>query len=97
MLSLPFAARRMFDEKGCEHSTLTNLSRDELVYISCGEAWTDPTMTKAEQQRRYLLNNLAADVKQIYQYVALRDPQSKNILIVYFDVFLPHQEINALT
>ena len=45
--------------------------------MSCGEPWTDPTLSKAEQQRRYLLANLAADVAQIRQYVALRNPKGK--------------------
>ncbi len=76
MLDLPFAARRLFDENGKEHFSLRNLKRDELVYVSCGEPWTDPTLSKAEQQRRYLLANLASDVAQIRQFVALRNPKS---------------------
>ncbi|XP_074660217.1 doublecortin domain-containing protein 1-like isoform X2 [Tubulanus polymorphus] len=75
MVGLPFAARRLFDEDGREHFTLQELKRDQLVYVSCGEAWTDPKLTKAEQQRRFLLSNLAADVAQIRQYVALRNPE----------------------
>ena len=77
MLDLPFAARRLFDETGKEHFTLRGLKRDQLVYVSCGEPWTDPSLTKAEQQRRYLLSNLAADVGQIRQYMALKNPESK--------------------
>ena len=49
-----------------------NVSRDQLVYVSCGETWSDPTLSKAEQQRRFLLNNLASDVSQIRHYVSLR-------------------------
>ena len=73
-LSLPFAARRLFDENGREHFILRDLERDALVYVSCGEPWSDPQLTKAEQQRRFLLANLAADISQIRQFVALRDP-----------------------
>ena len=71
-LDLPFAARRLFDETGKEHFSLVNVSRDQLVYVSCGETWSDPTLSKAEQQRRFLLNNLASDVSQIRHYVSLR-------------------------
>jgi hypothetical protein len=71
---LPFAARRLFDENGEEHFTLKALNRDQLVYVTCGEAWSDPKMNKAEQQRHYLLANLSSDVAQIRQFVALRDP-----------------------
>ena len=77
MLDLPFAARRLFDQSGREYFSLRGLSRDQLVYVSCGEAWSDPNLSKAEQQRRYLLANLASDVEQIRQFVALRKPQSK--------------------
>ena len=77
LLDLPFAARRIFDQNGKEHFSLSSLRRDELIYVSCGEPWTDPTLSKAEQQRRYLLANLAADVAQIKQYVALRNPKGK--------------------
>ena len=77
MLNLPFAARRLYDQTGQEHFNLVALRRDQLVYVSCGDAWNDPTLSKSEQQRRYLLNNLACDVKQIQQFVFLRDPQSK--------------------
>ena len=78
-MDLPFAARRIFDQNGKEHFSLRSLRRDELIYVSCGEPWTDPTLSKAEQQRRYLLANLAADVSQIRQYVALRNPKGKII------------------
>ena len=77
MLDLPFAARRLFDETGREYYSLRGLSRDQLMYVSCGEPWSDPTLSKAEQQRRYLLANLASDVEQIRQFVALRNPQSE--------------------
>ena len=77
MLDLPFAARRLFDETGQEHFSLRNLKRDQLVYVSCGEAWAEPKLSKGEQQRRYLLNNLASDVKQMQQFIALRKAQSE--------------------
>ena len=77
LLDLPFAARRLFDEMGREHFSLATLHRDQLVYVSCGEPWSDPNLSKAEQQRRYLLANLASDVAKIQQFIALRDPQGK--------------------
>lgn len=77
MLDLPFAARRMFDEKGNEHFDLQNFKRDQLVFISCGEPWLDPRLTRAEQQRRTLLSQLSSDVGKIKQFCALRNPESK--------------------
>jgi len=76
-LDLPFAARRLFDSKGNEHFSLSQLKRDEIVYVSCGETWTDPKLTRAEQQRRFLLSQLSQDVSKIRQYCALRNPESK--------------------
>ncbi|KAL5007685.1 hypothetical protein ScPMuIL_016491 [Solemya velum] len=75
MLDMPFAARRMFDEKGNEHFDLQNLKRDQLVFISCGEPWMDPRLTRAEQQRRTLLSQLSSDVGKIRQFCALRNPE----------------------
>lgn len=74
---MPFAARRLFDQHGNEHFSLTRLKRDDYVYVSCGEAWSDPKLTKAEQQRRFLLSQLSQDVAKIRQYCALRNPESK--------------------
>lgn len=79
LLDLPFPARRLFDEDGHEHFNLRSLRRDQLVTVTCGEPWCDPKLSKAEQQRRYLLSNLAADVTQIQEYVSLRNPESKLI------------------
>lgn len=77
MINLPFAARRLFDEEGREHHTLKDLSRDQLVYATCGEAWIDPRISKAESQRRFLLTNLSSDIAQIRQFCALRDTEGK--------------------
>ena len=71
---LPFAARKLFTKDGKELNHLSDLQRDELVYVSCGEPWSDPQMSHSEQQRRTVLANLAADVSHIRQYCALRDP-----------------------
>lgn len=81
MLSLPFAARRLFDNKGNEHFSLVNLKRDDLVYISCGETWIDPKLSKEEQQKRFLLSQLSQDVAKIRQYCALRNPESRSQVI----------------
>ena len=77
-LSLPFAARRMFNEDGKELSTLSGLGRDQLVYVSCGDAWNDPKLSYSEQQRRAILTNLASDIAHIRHFCALRDPQGDN-------------------
>ncbi|XP_048584983.1 doublecortin domain-containing protein 1 [Nematostella vectensis] len=73
-LSLPFAARRLFDEEGRDVMCISDLSRDQLVFASCGESWTDPKLSYSDQQRRALLTNLASDIARIRQYIALRDP-----------------------
>lgn len=83
MLDLPFAARRLFDSEGKEHFTLHALKRDDLVYVSCGEPWSNPNLSKAEQQRRHLLANLASDVTQMRQFMALRNPKGKSFTITY--------------
>ncbi|ESO97509.1 hypothetical protein LOTGIDRAFT_152600 [Lottia gigantea] len=75
ILNLPFAGRRMFDEHGEEHFSLRTIERDQLVYISCGENWTDPKLTKEEQQKRSVLSQLTHDVAKIERFCALRNPE----------------------
>ncbi|KAL8603779.1 hypothetical protein ACOMHN_058514 [Nucella lapillus] len=48
---------------------------DQLVQVSCGEGWSDPKLTREEQQRRVLLSQLASDVGKIRRYCSQRDPQ----------------------
>ncbi|XP_013404290.1 uncharacterized protein LOC106169385 isoform X2 [Lingula anatina] len=95
LIDLPFAARRLFDEKGIEHTTLQGLKRDQLVYVSCGEAWNDPKLTKAEQQRRYLLATLGQDIAQIRQYVALRNPQ--DLVLAVDSALVPNAKLVVQT
>lgn len=73
-VQLPFAARRLFTKDGREVNSLSGLQRDELVYVSSGEPWSDPQVSHSEQQRRTVLANLAADISHIRQYCALREP-----------------------
>ncbi|XP_076472192.1 doublecortin domain-containing protein 1-like [Babylonia areolata] len=75
ILNLPFAARRLFDESGEEHFTLQSLKRDQVVFVSCGEGWSDPKLTREEQQRRILLSQLSSDVGKIRQYCSQRNPE----------------------
>ena len=79
MLSLPFAARRVFTADGKEVLSLTSLEKNDLIYISCGENWSDPTLSQAEQQKRLLLANLTSDVMKIKRYMALRNCVGKII------------------
>ncbi|KAJ7370940.1 hypothetical protein OS493_028550, partial [Desmophyllum pertusum] len=51
-----------------------NSERNDLVYVTCGEPWSDPKLSYSEQQRRAVLANLAADISHIRQYCTLRDP-----------------------
>ncbi|CAF3985284.1 unnamed protein product [Adineta steineri] len=74
LCNLPFAGRRLFDEHGTELFDLSLIERDSIVYVTCGESWIDPELTKAEQQRRLLLAYLSNDVRMIYFYCALRNP-----------------------
>lgn len=73
-VGLPFAARRLYTADGKEVSSLSDLQRNDLVYVTCGEPWSDPQLSYSEQQRRAVLANLAADISHIRQYCALRDP-----------------------
>ena len=59
---------------GTELLDLTSIKRDSYVYVTCGENWIDPEMTKAEQQRRLLLSYLMHDVRMMYFYCAMRNP-----------------------
>ncbi|XP_007886061.2 doublecortin domain-containing protein 1 [Callorhinchus milii] len=120
-LGLPFAARRLFDEKGKEITVLKDLQRDQLaslglpshivfmwiesntlcypltrlitgnsasrflnadVYVSCGERWTDPKLTLAEQKKRLHLNSLASDIALIRSYCAMRHPEGLVLEVV---------------
>ncbi|KAK6972855.1 doublecortin domain-containing protein 1 [Biomphalaria glabrata] len=76
LLNLPFAARRLFDFEGKELFTIQNLSRDSLVYVSCGESWSDPKLTKSEQRRRFLLSQITSDVMKIQQFCSMRNPEN---------------------
>ena len=73
-MGLPFAARRLYTKDGKEVRRLSDLQRDELVYVTCGEPWSDPQLSYSEQQRRTVLANLASDISHIRQYCSLRDP-----------------------
>lgn len=76
-MGLPFAARRLYTKDGKEVRRLSDLQRDELVYVTCGEPWSDPQLSYSEQQRRTVLANLASDISHIRQYCALRDPAGR--------------------
>ncbi|XP_059508100.1 doublecortin domain-containing protein 1-like isoform X2 [Stegostoma tigrinum] len=82
ILGLPFAARRLFDETGKEHTLLRDLQRDQLVYVSCGEAWIDPNLTSLLQRKRLRLNNLTCDVALIRSYCAMRNPKGLVLEVV---------------
>lgn len=73
-VGLPFAARRLYTEDGKEVVSLSELERNQLVYVTCGEPWSDPQLSYSEQQRRAVLANLAADISHIRQFCALREP-----------------------
>uniref|UniRef100_A0A8C6Y209 Doublecortin domain-containing protein n=1 Tax=Naja naja TaxID=35670 RepID=A0A8C6Y209_NAJNA len=76
-LNLPFAARRLFTEKGVELFVLKDLEKDQLLYISCGEQWIDPLWTTAQNKKRLQCNNLASDVMAMHFVL-----QVKNDIVV---------------
>ena len=82
VLDLPFSARRLFDVKGVEHANLSSLTRDQMVFVTCGEPWSDPTQSKSEQQRHFLLANLAADLAQMRHFVQLRNADSQLLVLL---------------
>ncbi|XP_048340541.1 doublecortin domain-containing protein 1 [Sphaerodactylus townsendi] len=87
ILNLPFAARRLFTEKGVEIFFLRDLERDQLVYVTCGEQWIDPHFTMAQDKKRLQLNNLMSDVTAIRSYCVMRNPknlalEAKNHIVV---------------
>nr|XP_026693743.1 uncharacterized protein LOC104266468 isoform X1 [Ciona intestinalis] len=79
LLSLPFAARRLFDSNGHEIASLRGLKRQQAVYVSVGDAWADPMVSKNEHQRRHLLAKLSHDISMIAAFCSLRNPE------VYWD------------
>ncbi|XP_029142063.1 doublecortin domain-containing protein 1 [Protobothrops mucrosquamatus] len=86
-LNLPFAARRLFTEKGVELFVLKDLEKDQLLYISCGEQWIDPQWTTAQHKKRLQCNNLASDIMAMRAYCVMRNPknfvlQAKNDIVV---------------
>jgi len=93
-LNLPFAARRVFTADGKEVLSLASLEKNELIYVSCGEGWNNPSVSNAEQQKRLLLANLASDVTRIKKYVASRNCAGLFVclllllLLLYFFAFL---------
>lgn len=90
LCNLPFAGRRLFDIHGTELFDLTSIKRDSYVYVTCGEQWIDPELTKAEQQRRLLLAYLSNDVRMIYFYCALRNPTGYSLILKFllFTLFI---------
>ncbi|KAM5138211.1 doublecortin domain-containing protein 1 [Mantella aurantiaca] len=76
IMNLPSAARRLFNENGSEIFCLSDVERDQLVYVSCGELWIDPRLSATEQKRQILLSNLTSDVSFIHSYCCLRNPEN---------------------
>lgn len=72
-------SRRLFDKNGKELFSLRSLKRDQIVYVSSGDWWIDPRMTKTEGQRRQLLAKLSHDVAMISAFCDLRNPKSEFI------------------
>ncbi len=91
-LSLSNAARRVFDADGNEHFDLSNLEQNQLIYVSMGEAWIHPKTVKEEQERKFLLSNLAEDLHKILYFINLKNCENFVIQINNMQV----QENNKL-
>jgi len=76
-LDLPFSARRLFDAEGREHASLAALGRDQTVFVTCGEPWADPTLSRSDQQRHFVLANVSADLAHIRHFIQLRTADSQ--------------------
>ncbi|PAA59223.1 hypothetical protein BOX15_Mlig002406g1 [Macrostomum lignano] len=72
LLGLSSAARRLFDENGIEHESLEKLEKDQKLYVSVGEPWSDPKYSKQQLEARSMLVKLAEDVDKIRSFVALK-------------------------
>ena len=73
----------MFTADGSEVLSLAGLEKNDLIYVSCGENWSDPSTSQAEQQKRILLANLASDVMKIKKYIALRECSGTYFFFVF--------------
>ncbi|XP_060032632.1 doublecortin domain-containing protein 1 [Erinaceus europaeus] len=73
VLSLPTAARRLFNDKGKEIFALKFLQKDQLVYVSCGEQWINPDLSIAQQKKKIFLNNLASDISKIQSFCRIHN------------------------
>ncbi|CAH6788148.1 Dcdc5 [Phodopus roborovskii] len=71
ILNLPSAARRLFNEKGKEIFSLSDLQRDELVYVSCGERWINPDLSIVRQRKQVFLRGLEFDVSKIKTFCSM--------------------------
>ncbi|KAL3316521.1 doublecortin domain containing 5 [Cichlidogyrus casuarinus] len=71
ILGLSSAARRLFDSSGTEHFTLATLNRDELVYVTAGEAWRNPSATSQEARLRAFFSHISDSVDKIRRFATL--------------------------
>lgn len=49
------------------------MARESVVYVSCGEPFIDPCVTKSEHQRRKLLAKLTNDVSMLKAYCDIKN------------------------
>jgi hypothetical protein len=87
LLGLSTAARRLFDEKGTEHFDLSKLKHNQLVYVSCGEAWIAPEYARKEYYTKLRLAALAEDLSKINYFNSLK-AESSNLVIEAQDLLL---------
>ncbi|KAL1786181.1 hypothetical protein HispidOSU_015230 [Sigmodon hispidus] len=103
ILNLPFAARRLFNEKGKEIFSLNGLQRDELVYVSCGEHWINPDLSIAQQRKQVFLRSLESDVSKVKAFCSMckvealvlqvqSDLVSGGKLVVHKPAVIPEEE-----
>ena len=74
----------MFNSTGKEKFRLEDFEKNDLVYVSCGDNWSDPNVSQAEQQKRLLLANLASDVAKMNHYIYLKDQTGTGVGLNFY-------------
>lgn len=75
----------MFDSTGKEKFRLEDFEKNDLVHVSCGDNWSDPNVSLAEQQKRLLLTNLSSDVAKMNHYIYLKNQTGTGVSLIFYE------------
>eukprot|EP01135_Chromosphaera_perkinsii_P000452 Nk52_evm6s96 gene=Nk52_evmTU6s96 len=67
-LKLPNAARKLFGEDGVPIKSLSDVTRDELVWVSSGEPWISSDVLNQSSQRSKNINKMSNDIAKLKEY-----------------------------